>query len=548
MKCFALLLLLLLHTAIAHDHTPAKAAEKARKAFVHQCHVQQALMPPLLKAIRNQDLSAAKTAYVAARPPYEQIETLAPIFPDLDAAIDARPYVYPTGENDPHFAGFHLLERAIYRDQRLQNLYPSAVALNNSVNALCRFLRNAADVYTPSAIMEGSIALAFEVPAKKVASEEETWSELSLMIFRNNWRGIWSQVEPFLHTPTVGKQTRSHVMNAYKELQRVYKVIDPENDFFTERGDARIYSTVSTSHRKHIINYGYKFATALEKVRGDLRIELGGEEDEEEDHHVSAEEKQFMRTAVVAGLSRFVHFCGEQQRTLDILRHTLRERNLTSAKLAYIMARPPYERIEVLAADFPDLDANIDARPYAYSRGELDEEWKGFHEVERALYRDNDIDRAMRAADVLKGDVDALCHTLRGGVKGEGSFSAKRIFEGMITLAYEVPAKKISSEEETWSDLSVMIFRENLKGIWTLLMPFLDHLPEDNMKALKSAYREARDAMVFVVDKGNDWNGLSFRPYSDVPVYERKRISDSFYEMARALVEAKNAVAMLEQE
>ncbi len=36
-----------------------------------------------------------------------------------------------------------------------------------------------------------------QVGAKKVASEEETWSKLSNLIFYNNWKGIYSQLLPF---------------------------------------------------------------------------------------------------------------------------------------------------------------------------------------------------------------------------------------------------------------------------------------------------------------------------------------------------------------
>ncbi|KAI0562783.1 lipoprotein [Gracilaria domingensis] len=518
------------------------AADAARYAFIDQCHLQQALMPPLLSAIRNQDLSAAKIAYIAARPPYEQIETLAVIFPELDAAIDARPYVYETGEDDAEFAGFHVLERAIYRDQQLKYMYAHALALNDSVNALCSYLYTAADVYTPGAIMAGSVALAFEVPAKKVASEEETWSDLSLMIFRNNWRGIWSQVSPFLHMPSVRPATSAAVTNGYEELQRVYNMIDPENDFFTEKGDARHYSAVPVSERKHIIDYSYKFAVALEHLQADLKAEFA-EEEEEEEEEVSDMEKKFMRAPVVEGLKGFLGFCEEQQQSLDKLRTTLKQRNMTTALRAYTEARPEYERIEVLAGDFPYLDANIDARPYAYVRGELDEEWKGFHAVERALYRDHDFDAAIHFADILKGDVDNLCMALQDGICGKGTFSAKRTFGGMITLAYEVPAKKISSEEETWSDLSVLIFRENIKGIWTLLTPFMEYMPEENRKSLTMAYRAARDTLEYVADRGNDWdNGLNFKMYSNVPVYERKRISDNFYDLARALVAARDVL------
>lgn len=36
-----------------------------------------------------------------------------------------------------------------------------------------------------------------QVGAKKVSSEEETWSKLSNLIFYNNWKGIYSQLLPF---------------------------------------------------------------------------------------------------------------------------------------------------------------------------------------------------------------------------------------------------------------------------------------------------------------------------------------------------------------
>lgn len=44
-------------------------------------------------------LRQLKAAYALARPLYEQIETLAPAFPEEDAAIDARPDGYEGGEH-----------------------------------------------------------------------------------------------------------------------------------------------------------------------------------------------------------------------------------------------------------------------------------------------------------------------------------------------------------------------------------------------------------------------------------------------------------------
>jgi iron uptake system EfeUOB component EfeO/EfeM len=46
-------------------------------------------------------------------------------------------------------------------------------------------------------VFDGVIGVLTEIPAKKISSEEETWSGLSLMIFYNNWLGAHSQIAPF---------------------------------------------------------------------------------------------------------------------------------------------------------------------------------------------------------------------------------------------------------------------------------------------------------------------------------------------------------------
>lgn len=61
--------------------------------------------------------------------------------------------------------------------------------------------------------------------------------------------------------------------------------------------------------------------------------------------------------------------------------------DLEAAKQAYIATRPIYEQIEVLAVSFPDVDEALDAREYAYGQGELDEEWRGYHRLERLIFR-----------------------------------------------------------------------------------------------------------------------------------------------------------------
>lgn len=46
-------------------------------------------------------------------------------------------------------------------------------------------------------VFDGVLGVMAEVAAKKISSEEETFSDFSLMIFHNNWLGGYAQIAPF---------------------------------------------------------------------------------------------------------------------------------------------------------------------------------------------------------------------------------------------------------------------------------------------------------------------------------------------------------------
>lgn len=152
------------------------------------------------------------------------------------------------------------------------------------------------------------------------------------------------------------------------------------------------------------------------------------------------------------------------------------------------------------------------------------------------------MDAAKAGIAPLVDEVDSLCSKLREGVNGAGSFTASRAFDGMITLAYEVSAKKISSEEETWSDLSILIFRENFKGIYNVFKPFALMLPKEIIAAVDEQYDSISD-LIRTIESGNDFDtGTNIVKYSTEPVFHRKAISDQFYALGRALMNAKSTL------
>jgi iron uptake system component EfeO len=164
--------------------------------FSKRCDEQMKLCRNLEKAIASGNLQAAQAAYVEARPPYEEIETLAYAFEDTDADIDARPYAFDQGESSEDFRGFHKIEVLLFGYQTLDEAMPYATRLSQSIGELKTQLGEL-DRFDAEGQFGGMYALTNEVAAKKVSSEEETWSDQSLIIFKHNWIGAFSQFSPF---------------------------------------------------------------------------------------------------------------------------------------------------------------------------------------------------------------------------------------------------------------------------------------------------------------------------------------------------------------
>jgi iron uptake system component EfeO len=160
------------------------------------CDDQLALCEKLHAAIKSGNLDEAKNAYLAARPPYEEIETHALCFEETDRDIDARPYVFGGGETDDEYRGFHKIEMYLFGEGEVATAEPYAATLVESIKTLKKDL-STPENFNSSLYFEGMIGLANEVSAKKISSEEETWSDQSLIIFRHNWLGILSQYKTF---------------------------------------------------------------------------------------------------------------------------------------------------------------------------------------------------------------------------------------------------------------------------------------------------------------------------------------------------------------
>jgi len=227
----------------------------------------------------------------------------------------------------------------------------------------------------------------------------------------------------------------------------------------------------------------------------------------------------------------------DQLPLVDRLRDAIAGGMIEQARAAYVESRPPYEEVEVLANCFVDDDRDIDARPYVFEAGELDEEFRGFHRIEGLIYGRADLEAALPYAEGLVESIKRL----RRKLDEVDRFDAAKSFEGMIVLATEVSAKKISSEEETWSDQSLLIFKHNWLGIDSQYRPFVRALL-DRDQALADAIDQALYDAQMTISPYFKPRVVAAAPYSTVPLDERRRIANASNRLRTLLVEARDAL------
>ncbi len=261
----ALVLTLMLAGPLAARSKPYNAQVNAGVAYFRQRASEQLpLVKNLLAALKSGDVNRAKDAYVDSRPPYEEIEVLAASFEKEDTDIDARPYAIDGGEASPKFKGFHRIEALIYRDGNLAAAVPYGEQLVKSIKSLTAELNKPKNFSAPLNF-KGMLSLVTEIPTKKISSEEETWSDQSLLIFKHNWIGIHSQFKPYkaILNPAIA----SEVESAYTAC---LKTVEPF--FITGQVAAKPYSSVTNEQRGAIVRASYRYRNALLKAKAALKI------------------------------------------------------------------------------------------------------------------------------------------------------------------------------------------------------------------------------------------------------------------------------------
>jgi FTR1 family protein len=138
-------------------------------------------------AVAAGDLAAARQLYPAAHSHYAAIEPVAERFGDLDPAIDMR----EDDASDPsQFTGFHRLEKALWQENDLTGMTPTAQRLVADTQKLQELFDNPVSfAFDAADVANGSAELLDEVARTRVTGEEERYSGLDLLDMSANIDG-----------------------------------------------------------------------------------------------------------------------------------------------------------------------------------------------------------------------------------------------------------------------------------------------------------------------------------------------------------------------
>ena len=139
------------------------------------------------------------------------------------------------------------------------------------------------------------------------------------------------------------------------------------------------------------------------------------------------------------------------------------------AKSLYAASRVPWERVEPVAESFGDLDPKVDLREADLESGQR---WMGWHRIEKALWRTEDLRGTAVVADRLAADVRELRRRVP-----TAEMTVASIGNGAKELLDEVATGKITGEEEAFSHTDLVDFQANLDGArkaYDVLRPLVD--------------------------------------------------------------------------
>lgn len=202
--------------------------------------------------------------------------------------------------------------------------------------------------------------------------------------------------------------------------------------------------------------------------------------------------------------------------------------DIEKAKEIYPKARMYFERSEPVAESFGELDPKIDARLADMKEENKEDEWSGYHKIEKALWEDNTTKDMEPVADQLLKDTKEL----RAKVDTV-DVTPKLMLQGSIDLLNEVSSSKITGEEEIYSHTDLYDFKANIEGAEKIFEIFKDKII-DKDKKLANTIQERFDNVNQLLDQYKTKDG-GYEDYTKLSKDDTKELSEAVDKLGESL-------------
>ncbi len=211
----------------------------------------------------------------------------------------------------------------------------------------------------------------------------------------------------------------------------------------------------------------------------------------------------------------------------------LKAGDVQQAKRLYPLARMYFERSEPIAESFGDLDPRIDARLADLTEeGKNENDWSGFHKIEKVLWEQNTTKGTEATADQLLKDVKEL----RAKIP-TAEVTPQLMITGAVDLLNEVSTTKVTGEEEIFSKTDLYDFKANIEGAENIYQIFKAKLEQKDAK-LAAEIAEKFATVNGLLDKHNQAKGnYDYVGYDKLTADEIKALAEAVNKLGEPLAQ-----------
>ena len=207
----------------------------------------------------------------------------------------------------------------------------------------------------------------------------------------------------------------------------------------------------------------------------------------------------------------------------------LKDGKLDEAKKVYPIIRMAYERSEPIAESFGESDIKIDYRLVDFKEEFNNEEnWKGFHRIEKILWEQNTTKGTEKYADELVNDIKELRAKIT-----TVEVTPELMLTGAVDLLNEVSTQKITGEEEVFSHTDLHDFRANIEGAEKIFELFKPKLAKKDAKLVATLETEFK-AVNALLDKYKT-DDKNYKLYTDLTKEDTKALAEAVTKLGEPL-------------